>query len=133
MTIRFRFAKAVALGSVALAASVFLCVRVETSPRPAPQAPVRAAAPAAGHGQLVTRYCVTCHNERLKTAEFKLDGVDVAHPGAHPEVWEKVVDKIRTGTMPPPNMPQPAADDRRALLAWLETSLDTASAAKPNP
>ena len=41
--------------------------------------------------------------------------------------------KLRTGTMPPPNMPQPSEDDRRALLTWLETSLDAASAAKPNP
>ena len=40
---------------------------------------------------------------------------------------------MHTGTMPPPNMPQPSQDDRRALLTWLETSLDAASAARPNP
>src|SRR5256885_144176 len=46
---------------------------------------------------LVKRYCVTCHNERLKTGGLTLDGVDVQHPGAHAEVWEKVVRKLRTG------------------------------------
>jgi hypothetical protein len=44
-----------------------------------------------------------------------------------------VVRKVRTGVMPPPNMPQPALADRRAILTRLEASLDTASAAKPNP
>ena len=41
--------------------------------------------------------------------------------------------KVHTGTMPPSNMPQPSQDDRHALLTWLETSLDAASAARPNP
>ena len=92
-----------------------------------------AAAPASSHRPLLDRSCVTCHNERLKTADLRLDQIDVANPGAEAEVWEKVVRKVHTGTMPPPNMPQPSKDDRRALLTWLETSLDAASAAKPNP
>jgi hypothetical protein len=62
-----------------------------------------------------------------------LDEADVANPGESAEVWEKVVRKLRTGMMPPPNMPQPSMEDRRALLSWLETSLDKAAAAKPNP
>ena len=62
-----------------------------------------------------------------------LDEADVANPGGGAEVWEKVVRKLRTGTMPPPNMPQPSPEDRRALLSWLESSLDKAAAAKPNP
>jgi hypothetical protein len=41
--------------------------------------------------------------------------------------------KVHTGTMPPPNMPQLPAEERRALLTWLETSLDAASNEKPNP
>ena len=57
----------------------------------------------------------------------------MSRPGAQPELWEKVVRKLRTGVMPPPNMPQPSEADRLAILTWLETSLDAASAAKPNP
>jgi hypothetical protein len=82
---------------------------------------------------MLDRYCVTCHNQRLVTAGLKLDDADVAHPGEGAEIWEKVVRKLRTGMMPPPNMPQPSAEDRGALLSWLETSLDKAAAAKPNP
>jgi hypothetical protein len=82
---------------------------------------------------MLDRYCVTCHNQRLVTAGLKLDDADVARPGEGAEIWEKVVRKLRTGMMPPPNMPQPSAEDRGALLSWLETSLDKAAAAKPNP
>ena len=82
---------------------------------------------------MIDRYCVTCHNQRLLTAGLKLDEADVANPGEGAEVWEKVVRKLRAGMMPPPNMPQPSMEDRSALLSWLETSLDKAAAAKPNP
>ena len=82
---------------------------------------------------MLDRYCVTCHNQRLATAGLKLDEADVANPGEGAEIWEKVVRKLRTGMMPPPNMPQPSTDDRQVLLSWLETSLDKAAASKPNP
>jgi len=67
------------------------------------------------------------------TAGLKLDEADVVSPGEAPEIWEKVVRKLRTGMMPPPNMPQPSSEDRQALLSWLEASLDKAAASKPNP
>jgi cytochrome c5 len=95
--------------------------------------PVGAVSPASSHRGLLDRYCVTCHNQRLATAGLKLDEADVAHPGEGAEIWEKVVRKLRTGMMPPPNMPQPSMENRQALVSWLETSLDKAAAAKPNP
>ena len=98
-----------------------------------PSSPTSAVLPVSSHRQMLDRYCVTCHNQRLVTAGLKLDDADVAHPGEGAEIWEKVVRKLRTGMMPPPNMPQPSAEGRGALLSWLETSLDKAAAAKPNP
>jgi hypothetical protein len=92
-----------------------------------------ATAPAANHRRVLDRYCVTCHNERLKTADLTLDKIDVANPSAGAETWEKVVRKLRSATMPPSNMPQPSAEERGALRGWLETSLDAAAAANPNP
>jgi mono/diheme cytochrome c family protein len=88
---------------------------------------------ATSHRATLNRYCVTCHNEKLATAGLKLDQADVANPVEGAETWEKVVRKLRSGIMPPSNMPQPSAEDRRALLTWLETSLDKAAAARPNP
>src|SRR5499427_7241262 len=95
------------------------------------QTPVAPATPS--QRQFLDRYCGTCHNERLKTGGLSLERVDVSKPDAQPEVWEKVVRKLQTGVMPPPNMLQPPKADRLAMLTWLETSLDTASNAKPNP
>ena len=82
---------------------------------------------------LLNQYCVGCHNEKLKTAGLMLDKLDLAHPGQDPEAWEKVVRKLRAGMMPPAGMPRP---DRATLDSWtakLETELDRAAAAKPNP
>jgi mono/diheme cytochrome c family protein len=119
--------KKLTLGLGGLAVAVALCLQADTSAQSA-----SAKGSEAGRAA-VERYCVTCHNEKVKTANLMLDRADIAHPGANAEVWEKVMRKVRTGTMPPPNMPQLSADDRRALLTWLETELDAAAAAKPNP
>jgi len=132
MTKLFPFARVLTVGSGAAAVTLCVCLQVQTSAQPATSAP-GAVTLASSSRRLVDRYCVTCHNERLKTADLRLDRLDVDNPGAEAEVWEKVVRKVHTGTMPPSNMPQPSQDDRRALLTWLTTSLDAASAAKPNP
>src|SRR5262245_7132157 len=132
MTKLFPFARVLTVGSGAAAVTLCVCLQVQTSAQPARSAP-GAVTPASSPRRLVDRYCVTCHNERLKTADLRLDRLDVDNPATEAEAWEKVVRKVHTGTMPPPNMPQPSQDERRALLTWLETSLDAASAAKPNP
>ena len=89
--------------------------------------------PSRGSSQFLDQYCVTCHNDRLKTGGLSLMQADPARAGAQPELWEKVVRKLRTGVMPPPTAPQPPQADRLATLTRLETSLDAAAAAKPNP
>jgi hypothetical protein len=99
------------------------------------QTPVTPAAQSASSNQrqFLDRYCATCHNDRLKTGGLSLEHADVSRPDAQPEIWEKVVRKLRTGVMPPANMLQPPTPDRLAMTAWLENSLDAAWAAKPNP
>ena len=83
--------------------------------------------------QLLDRYCLTCHNERLRTADLALDTVDVSNVGAHPEIWEKVVRKLRAGAMPPAARPRPNLATYAAFTTWLETELDRAAAARPDP
>ena len=142
MTHRFTFAGVLTVGSAGLAATLVLGLQVETSaeqsvrrPTTGSSSPSAASAvtPPSSHRRLLDQYCVTCHNERLKTAGLRLDQIDVSTPDVEPEVWEKVVRKLHTGIMPPANMPQPPEADRRALLTWLETELDSAAAARPNP
>jgi hypothetical protein len=79
------------------------------------------------------RYCVTCHNQRLKTAGLELDRLDVAAPGDRADIWEKVVRKMRGGVMPPAGQPRPDEATYQAFIGSLETALDRAAAAHPNP
>ena len=125
---------AVLCAGLALAASAALPAGLSAQ-APAASEP-RAAAPAdaaASSRQLLDRYCVTCHNDRLETAGLSLQEIDTLHVAEGAATWEKVIRKLRTGTMPPSNRPQPSAGARRAALEWLETSLDAASEANPNP
>ncbi len=62
-----------------------------------------------------------------------LEPLDVTHVEHDPAVWEKVVRKLRAGVMPPIGMPRPAKPDYDGLASWLETQLDKAGAAHPNP
>ena len=82
---------------------------------------------------LLDRYCVTCHNQRLRVADLTLDTVDVDDVGAAPEVWEKVVRKLRAGAMPPAPRPRPDAAAYAAFTVRLETALDRAAARNPDP
>ena len=96
-------------------------------------AQVPAASGAVPHRALVNRYCVTCHNEKLKTAGLLLDQVKVEDAAANGEVWEKVIRKLRGNSMPPQGAPRPDAASLRAFTNYLETELDRAASAHPNP
>jgi mono/diheme cytochrome c family protein len=104
---------------------------------PAAAVPVRNAAPpaasAANHRALLDRYCVTCHNDRAKTANLSLQGLDLAKVADRAEVWEKVIRKLRAGVMPPPDVPRPPLPEYEGLRDWLEGEIDRAAAGKPNP
>ena len=85
------------------------------------------------HRALLNRYCVTCHNERLRTAELTLDTADINHVPEGQVIWEMVVRKLRTGAMPPAGMPRPNPAAASALASYLEKELDLAATARPNP
>ena len=82
---------------------------------------------------LLDRYCVSCHNERLRTGGLELVTADVANVSANAQVWEKVVRKLRAGAMPPVGRPRPEKPVYDGFATWLETELDRAAAANPNP
>jgi cytochrome c551/c552 len=80
---------------------------------------------------ILDKYCVTCHNQKLKTGGLALDQSDPAHVSEQAETWEKVVRKLRAGMMPPQGLPRPDAATYEALTVSLENSLDKAAAGKP--
>jgi len=87
----------------------------------------------ASHQTVLTKYCVTCHNEKLRTAGLLLDKADIDHPADNPEIWEKVIRKLRTREMPPARMPRPDDATYESVAKYLESALDQAAAARPNP
>src|SRR5689334_20879034 len=78
---------------------------------------------------LLNTYCVTCHNEKLKTAGLMLDKLDIDKVADGAATLEKVVGKLRSGDMPPAGRPRPDRDTYDSLAAYLETKLDNAAAA----
>jgi uncharacterized protein DUF1592/uncharacterized protein DUF1588/uncharacterized protein DUF1585/uncharacterized protein DUF1587 len=79
------------------------------------------------------KYCVTCHSERLHTAGVVLEGIDVANPAAHADLWERVITKLHARSMPPAGLPRPDAAAYDAMAGSLEAAIDRAWAANPNP
>ncbi|HEY7335849.1 MAG TPA: DUF1592 domain-containing protein [Bryobacteraceae bacterium] len=79
------------------------------------------------------KYCVTCHDQEQRTAGLALDALDLSKPAANAEVLEKVIVKLRAGSMPPPGMPRADAATYKAVAGALENSIDKAWAANPNP
>jgi mono/diheme cytochrome c family protein len=100
------------------------------------QAPQTASTPASTtdpHGQVIRQYCVTCHNERTKAGGLVLANVDTGRVEANAETWEKVLRKLQAGAMPPQGVRRPEQAKYDELISWLQTDLDKAAAAHPNP
>ncbi|HYN09846.1 MAG TPA: DUF1592 domain-containing protein [Vicinamibacterales bacterium] len=106
--------------------------------------PVRAAAPPPAASSAVMSYdaqndaikqfCVGCHNDNMKKGELSLMSFDAARAAERAEIAEKMVRKLRAGMMPPKEAARkPDAATRLALVTALETTLDAAAAANPNP
>jgi hypothetical protein len=107
------------------------------------------AAESANNRALLDQYCVICHNqavvnsvaaanEGLQTTQLRnlgltLDTEDVSNLALNPEVWEKVIKKLRVGVMPPPNYPRPDKVSYDGFRAWLENELDRIGASQVNP
>ena len=79
------------------------------------------------------QYCVVCHNETLRTADFSLEGVTASELSRHANVLEKVLRRLASGEMPPTGMPRPSDSARFELVSWLETQLDDHAMSNPNP
>jgi mono/diheme cytochrome c family protein len=91
------------------------------------------ATPPSAHRDVTATYCVSCHNERLKTAGLALDRLNFDDIAGSAEIWEKVVRKVRAGLMPPAGVRRPDARTRDAFVTSIEAELDRAWAARPDP
>jgi hypothetical protein len=87
----------------------------------------------ASHTALVTSYCVSCHNAKLKAGSLDLATINVDDISGHREEWEKVVRKLSARQMPPVGSRRPDEAGYTGALASLEASLDRLAVTSPNP
>jgi mono/diheme cytochrome c family protein len=111
---------------IALVAGAFLAATVYPVAFATPPQPVEPRA-------VVDTYCIGCHNQRVRTAGLALDNLDISKPAHDAEVWERVITRLRAGSMPPQGRPRPDAATYRSLASFLEASIDNDPAARRNP
>jgi mono/diheme cytochrome c family protein len=104
----------------------------------APAAQQRTVAPAAAQAQqaVFQRYCLSCHNQALKSrgaVPMAFDDLSLTNAGARAETWEQIIRKVRTGLMPPAGAARPDKAAHDAFIQWIERELDGTAAANPNP
>jgi mono/diheme cytochrome c family protein len=109
--------------------------QASAAPQTSAVQPAAASVPATPSPQraLLTRYCIGCHNQRTKSGNLALDGVDIDNVAAQPQIWEKVIRKVGAGMMPPAGRPRPDETTQDQFVAWLSTQLENAGDAQPNP
>jgi mono/diheme cytochrome c family protein len=81
----------------------------------------------------VKQYCIGCHSAALKTGGVVLDPATLTQVSGDAETWERAIKQLRAKSMPPVPMPRPDAATYDRVASYLETELDRAAAAKPNP
>ena len=123
-----------ACGAIALIATISATLSANQAGTPAstPSAATSATATTPAR-ELVGTYCVTCHNQRVKSANLALDNLDTEHVFNAAETWEKVVVKLRSRAMPPPGVRRPDNATYDRVATWLENELDRAAEVQVNP
>jgi len=113
--------------------AVGVCSTAPRAASPQQAAAAASAVPVAQYQAMVTRYCASCHSDRLKAAGLSLENLDLAKLPEHSDVWEKVVRKLDAGMMPPQGSPRPDQATASGFATWLKTGLDREAALRPNP
>src|SRR6185295_6693408 len=108
-----RMRRAILMGGLLVGGARVQAERVQTTGQV--PAATEAPAPAASMPSLIRTYCVTCHNEKLKTADLVLDRLDSAGLPIDAAIGEKVLKKLRTDAMPPAGRPRPDLVTRTAF------------------
>src|SRR5262249_22767872 len=84
-------------------------------------------------GATLSKYCLGCHNDRLRTADLTFEKADLSPDAGQAQVWENVVRKLHSRSMPPAGLSRRDEATYDKLTSWLEGELDGAAAVAPNP
>ena len=81
----------------------------------------------------VERYCASCHDSEMKKGNLDLQSISAQKMIGHPEIWEKVIRKLRARQMPPIGKERPSDKYYDKVAARLASSLDRDAEKNPNP
>jgi hypothetical protein len=125
---------AFAIGAAGLLTGSSIVLTLNAQQRPSAYSARTTASTSSPHLALVDEYCVTCHDEFEKKGGLALDAVSLEDVSRHPDIWEKVVRKLRARQMPPVGRKErPDEAMYGSVIGYLESTLDRAAAATPNP
>lgn len=86
---------------------------------------------------ILKRFCLDCHSTEKEEGELDLERfASLVEVRRDPEIWQKVVEMLDNGEMPPEDSEQPSDAQRKQLRSWIESYLDTearTNAGDPGP
>ncbi|MFT6110431.1 MAG: mono/diheme cytochrome c family protein [Planctomycetota bacterium] len=83
---------------------------------------------------ILNSYCFDCHGPEKQKGSVQLDTLDPDFTGGHDaEEWHFALDMIQGAEMPPSKAKQMSDAERRALVNWIEDSLEAAKRASAGP
>src|SRR5262249_25986714 len=109
-----------ALLALIITASAPLQIKAQSTQTPAASGPDE-------HHAMLSTYCFTCHNSRVKIGGLALDALGLQTSAENAQIWEKALRKLRGRLMPPPGNPQPPQKDIDSFISWMETTLDSSA------
>jgi mono/diheme cytochrome c family protein len=90
----------------------------------APPEPAKAPAEASAIRPFLDQHCVDCHGPTTAKAGLRLDKLPAEF--ADPEkarVWQKVIDRVQAGEMPPKKQPRPSPAETKQAVSWVHENL----------
>lgn len=83
---------------------------------------------------MLDRYCFSCHGNGKTKGDFSLDPYKSQTDAMNdPKVWQKVLENVRSHTMPPEKKPQPKAEEMEMLSKWVENQVFACDCDNPDP
>lgn len=72
----------------------------------------------------LSEHCVRCHGEKKQKADFTVHDIDgLISQGKDVERWEKILELVSLGDMPPEDEDQPSKVERSRVQGWIATEL----------
>jgi len=80
---------------------------------------------------LLAKYCLPCHSTQKKKGDLDLERyATLAAISQDLKPWPLVIENLDNGEMPPKKNPQPTADEKSVLTAWVRAMLDVEARAR---